>query len=95
MPVIARHIDPRDQRWQVDHPSYRVYFWQRLGDAEDSGWTSEEWELEGADVAEALEWANEQSHGRSFVLYASVPSASIPNETGIGLITLLGVDPTV
>ena len=89
MAVIARQIDPRDQRWQVDHTKYRVYFWQRLGEADDSGWMSDEWELEGADVAQALDWANAQSRGRQFVLYAS-----IAEEDGVGLITLQGVDPT-
>lgn len=45
-------VDPRDGRWEVDRPVYRVYFWRPDGRACD------EYELRGAaDVTEVLEWA--------------------------------------
>ena len=27
----ARLVDPRDIRWEVSSPTYRVYFWRRVG----------------------------------------------------------------
>src|SRR5579862_7841146 len=44
-------VDPRDTGWEVTQPAYRVYFWQRGGHW-GSGWASEEWQAEGADVHE-------------------------------------------
>lgn len=44
--------DPRDGRWEIDRPVYRVYFWRPDGGA------CREYELrEAADVSEVLEWA--------------------------------------
>lgn len=80
--ITARQIDPRDQTWEVWDPSYRVYFW-------DSDHACDEWELVGCDVDEALRWAEESAHARPFTLHAVVQH---PGE--LGLIRLLGVDPT-
>ena len=68
--------------WEVDEPEYRVYFW----DVDAS--SSDEWELTGCDVQEALQWAQDSAGGRSFTLYAVVVGSD-----GIGLIRLLGVVP--
>lgn len=53
--MLIESVDPRDVRWEVDHPRYRVYFW--WGDVEAS--TSSEYELSGPDVdaAAVLAWA--------------------------------------
>ena len=72
-------VDPRDTRWEEDHPSYRVYF-------EQPGIT-DEWELQGADVDEVLRWAAENARGRQYVIYAFVSDTEGP-----GLIRLLGND---
>lgn len=78
----ARAIDPRDQRWEVDRPAYRVHFVRA-----DGG--TEEYELAGGDVLDALAWAHATSGaGRSFLLYARVDGPD-----GVGLVRLLGEDP--
>jgi hypothetical protein len=75
--VRATPVDPRDNRWEVDHPAYRVYFWL-------PGIT-DEWELEGADVDEVLRWAADNADGRQYVVYTFVSDTEGP-----GLIRLLG-----
>ena len=81
-----RPVDPRDIRWEIDDPAYRVYLWRP--DPAGSGWISEEWEITGADVAGVREWAEEQANGRRFVLYARAETADGP-----GLIRLQGAEP--
>jgi hypothetical protein len=81
--VKARRIDPRDERWEIYSPDYRVYFWRPEG-------ISDEWELTGADDVEAvMRWAQDHCDGRTFVIYVNVAR----NE-GLGLVRLFGVDPT-
>lgn len=75
-----RPVDPRDTRWENDHPTYRVYFWQPG--------ISDEWELAGADVDEVLRWAAEHADGRNYVVYASI----LDSTDGPGLVRLLGAD---
>lgn len=84
----AHLVDPRDTRWMRNNPKYRVYFWQPQPSPSSPGWISSEWEIDGCDVDEALAWANSESKGRRFVLYASILSSEGP-----GLIRLLGDDP--
>jgi hypothetical protein len=82
-PLSVRGVDPRDQRWGIDHPRYRVYFW-----SSDSA--CDEYELSGGDVHEVIAWAEERSRGGGhYVLYAVVP-----DDDGVGLIRLAGTDPT-
>jgi hypothetical protein len=76
----ARPVDPRDQSCEVYDPMYRVHFWDVEG-------RSDEWELSGCDVQEALQWAHDSAQGRIVTLYAAVGSQ------GLGLIRLLGADP--
>ena len=81
MPIDARSVDPRDQEWEVDDPAYRVYFWA-------GPTSSQEWELTGGDVPDALAWAEQNAAGRTFVVYAVAPGPG-----SLGLIRLLGTDP--
>ena len=74
-------VDPRDQTWEVDEPAYRVHFHDGRG-------ASDEYEVRGADVDEVLAWAEQARGGRTFVLYACVPT------DGLGLVRLQGNDPT-
>lgn len=76
----TRKVDPRDQTWELDQPTYRVYFHDARG-------ASDEYELKDADVVDALTWAENQRADRTFVLYACVPS------DGLGLVRLHGSDP--
>jgi hypothetical protein len=75
-----RAVDQRDQTWEVSQLRYRVYF-------HDEDGTAREHEVEGADVAEVMAWAEAQRNGRTFVLYACVP------RDGLGLLRLAGSDP--
>jgi hypothetical protein len=80
----VRPVDPCDTVWELDSPTYRVYFWR----ARSGGYECEEFELDARDVDEAIEWAESRAGGRTFTLYAVVDGAER------GLIRLLGVDPT-
>jgi hypothetical protein len=75
----AHQVDPRDTRWEENHPAYRVYFW-RDG-------VSHEWELADGDVDEVLRWAADRANGQQYAVYACVNSPA-----GLGLIRLLGTD---
>jgi hypothetical protein len=91
----VRPVDPRDTAWEVDTPAYRVYFWLQPPGPPPSGegqmaWVSDEYEVEDADVAIVLEWANSKgSSGQTFTLYALVHCNGTP-----GLVRLAGTDPT-
>jgi hypothetical protein len=78
--VKVRDVDPRDQAWELDEPSYRVYFHEPEGG-------SDEYEVSGADVVDVISWADAQRGVRTYVLYACVP------RDGLGLVRLLGTDP--
>jgi hypothetical protein len=55
----ARPVDPRDERWQVTSPTYRVYFWEAL--STPPAMASDEYELvDAADVHEVLAWADKR-----------------------------------
>lgn len=87
----ARPTDPRDTRWEVPHPTYRVYFWELHRPQEpDSSWVSDEWEIEDADIDEVLNWARDTARERRFVVYVSL-TGGYPDEPG--LVRLLGTDP--
>lgn len=76
----SRAVDPRDQTWEVDRPTYRVHF-------HDEHRASDEHELTGADVTEVIAWAQTHRGRRGFVVYACVP------RDGLGLLRLTGSDP--
>jgi hypothetical protein len=75
-----RAVDQRDQTWEILQPRYRVYFHDETGAAD-------EYEVEWADVAEVMAWAEAQREGQTFVLYACAP------RDGLGLLRLAGSDP--
>lgn len=76
----TRGVDPRDETWEIKQPRYRVYF-------HDSKGAADEYEVEGADAAEVLAWAESRRGDGTFVLYACVP------RDGLGLLRLYGSDP--
>ena len=78
----SQPVDPRDQTWEIANPKYRVYF-------HDTDGASDEYEIDAGDASDAIAWAESQSSGRSFVLYACVL------RDGLGLVRLGGVDPNV
>ncbi len=73
-------VDPRDQTWEIDKPSFRVHF-------HDSDRRSDEYEVRDAEVDEVVAWAQSGARGRTFVVYVCVPFE------GLGLVRLLGKDP--
>ena len=81
--VQINPVDPRDTRWEVHAPSYRVYFW--------SDGVSDEYEVTEADVPEVLAWADaeaQRSH-RTYVLWLR----SEGRDGEPGLIRLAGDQP--
>jgi hypothetical protein len=93
--VDVRPVDPRDTLWEIDSPSYRIYFWERQppppGAPELVGYHSAEFEASGVeDVGEVLAWAKETATaGATYTVYAVVEFAGER-----GLVRLRGADPT-
>lgn len=90
----VRLVDPRSTTWELDNPVFWVTFFRR-GPApadvpsESVGYESEEWELTGGEVQDALAWAQEHAgQDRTWILHLASPSSE-----GLGLIRLAGVDP--
>jgi len=83
--VKVEAVDPRDTRWEDYHPVFRVYFWR-----EAHGWSSDEFEITDANVAEVMVWAGSQlpAKGTEFALYLRRWEAHEP-----GLVLLAGRDP--
>lgn len=92
MGVRTAPVDPRDTRWDVDSPIYRVYFWHRPPaepgtDHERMGWHCEERRVtEATDVLEVLAWANgPDGRGRLFELFVEATHSD-----GLALLRLAG-----
>jgi hypothetical protein len=78
-------VDPRDVRYELDEPDYRVYFFELDG-------SSDEYHLAGAsDVAEVLDWAKANVGDRTYVVYVFADFG--PDGAKPSLIRLLGRDP--
>jgi hypothetical protein len=85
----VQRVDPRDIRWELDQPVYRVHFWRSLAETAGDGWASEEWGIRDADVSEVLTWTAHAKEHRAFAVYVC-----FSNDGGPGLVRLLGKDPT-
>jgi hypothetical protein len=84
--LTAQLVDPRDCRWEVWSPAYRVYFWLPIGDA----FSSREFQISDADVATVLEWADLHANGdETYTVFAVVDRGN-----DLGLVRLAGDDPT-
>ena len=81
----ATRVDPRDVTWELDHPTYRVYFWTQDGAACD------EWRVtDAANFHDVIAWAYERvGAGRSHQVFVEVSA-----ESGLGLLRLSGADPS-
>ena len=89
--VEAHPVDPRDIEREVDHPTYRVIFWEQgppapIGEA-PGGFRSDEYDVTGAgDVEAVIAWARGRAiAGQTFTVSALVDSIEV---------RLLGDDPT-
>jgi hypothetical protein len=90
----VRQVDPRDIGWEVDSPSYRVYFWERRpapAVPSVSSWHADEFEITDVeDVTEVLAWAQETANPRrTYTVYVVVEGRGER-----GLARLAGADPT-
>jgi hypothetical protein len=82
----ARPVDPRDRRWEVWNPRYRVHFWRRVGD----GYASREFDIASGEVDAALAWIGAERAGdETFTLFALVDRGD-----DRGQVRLAGSDPT-
>ncbi len=58
----VRAVDPRSTKWELDNPVFYVSFFRHDSTrihvpSESVSYESEEWELTGGDVQDALAWA--------------------------------------
>jgi len=86
--VRVRRVDPRDTSWELDQPSYRVYFWTRAAHS-NAAPTATEFEISDTDVADVLGWARRTAGARTFALYVVCAIGDTK-----GLVRLAGEDPT-
>ena len=94
--VIIEGVDPRDTRWEVVWPVYRVYFWHQPPASpgvtqEDAMWHCDEYRVSDAvDVEEVVAWARDKARpDQTFVLYLEQRDAERSE-----LVRLLGADPS-
>ena len=90
----VRPVDPRDTVWEINTPSYRIYFWEPQAAApvpqQPVSYRSNEFEVSGVDVGEVLAWAEStKPPGSTYAIYAVIEGAGER-----GLVRLAGVDPT-
>jgi hypothetical protein len=85
--VEAHPVDPRDARWEIWNPAYRVDLWKHLG---REAWESREFQLSAPDVVSAIEWADTHAiDGETYTLFAVIEWGD-----AAGLVRLAGQDPT-
>ena len=83
----AHPVDPRDARWEIWDPAYRVCFWRQMG---GGAWGSREFQVSANDVTEAIEWADlNANEGETYTLFAVVDHG---NDRGV--VHLAGHAPT-
>lgn len=81
----ARMVDPRSMTWELDDPTFMVAFFRHgpaYADVSPDliGYESEEWELTGGDVREALAWATENAGpDRTWILHVVAPRRKNPD----------------
>lgn len=86
-------VDERDSSWELDSPRFRVYL--HGSDAERTrGWTAT-YDIVGADVLQAIDWAQRQAGDRLTYAVALVhngPHECLSPGDGRGLVWLVGRD---
>jgi hypothetical protein len=88
---------------EVADATYRVSYWRQRGTEDyfdrpanleqiDMAWESEEWQLSGGTIFEALTWADDGADGWQVVEVC----VEVPDALGkaVGLVRLQGYDPT-
>ena len=92
--VDIRPVDPRDVRWEDMNPVFRATIWSRGSDDPNTMWSSDEYEVRDADVAQVISWAEaKKPQGRAVVVTVDVlVRRNVPSSPGV--IRLIGIDPT-
>ncbi|ROP63541.1 8-oxo-dGTP pyrophosphatase MutT (NUDIX family) [Curtobacterium sp. PhB130] len=62
----ATEVDERDSTWENHHPRFRVYVQEPSGET----YTTATYDLTGADVLQAMDWAQRQAATRSDAVWA-------------------------
>ena len=84
--LSAQLVDPRDCRWELSNPAYRVYFWRPIGNA----FASREFQISDTDVMSVMEWADlNADDNETYAVFAVVDRGN-----DLGLVRLAGADPT-
>jgi hypothetical protein len=89
MEIRAQAVDERDSSWEDDSPRFRVYLHSHPG----PGSVTATYDLTGADVLQAVDWA--QSHVAVGGTYAVALVCERPGSAGgpeRGLVWLVGID---
>ena len=83
-------VDPRDIRWGIDRPVYRVHFWWQPQPGPDSMLHCQEPRLHVAqDVDEVSRWAGQHGGDRITVVYVEAH-----DDSELRLLRLHGQDPS-
>lgn len=85
-------IDERDSGWEDHSPCFRVYLFDNEGH-DESSWSTETYDITGADVFEVVEWASEHAgDGAYAVALVHDETNPPPGSTPRGLVWLVGHD---
>ena len=87
MEINAAQVDERDSRWEDGAPRFRVYL-----HADPGGDATDTYDLTGADVLQAIDWAQSRvgQHGTyAIALVRDRPGPAGPER---GLVWLVGID---
>ena len=88
----AQRVDERDSSWEDDAPRFRVYLFER-GRGGDYAVT-DTWDITGADVLEAIRWAQDRA-GRDGLYAVAVVRDELKlddEHPSRGLVWLVGMD---
>ena len=90
-------VDERDSRWEDHVPRFRVYVFDEYGRRGKSdgtlsqGYATSTWDITGADLIDALRWAQERAGDRGLFSIALVAEGD-DRYTDRGLGWLVGMD---
>ena len=89
----VHEVDERDSSWEDQNPVFRVYLF-RGGEHLDASWTTWTYDIEGADLIEAAQWAQREvgNSGLYAVALVSHASGSLDEPPRKGLVWLIGND---
>lgn len=85
-------VGERDGSWENHHPTFRVYLFDS-GDAARASRATDTYDVTGADVLDAIQWAQDQAGENQLYAVALVAEDTTqPVDHRCGLIWLVGMD---